>query len=383
MSMLDFGLGVLKLTTLLLFVSAVAHLLRHRSAAVRHLIWMTGLVGAVALPVLTAVLPTWELVVGVPARAASAPWSAGSFLVGPAGTASSVSGGSLVIIWGIGAALMLLWMLGGEFRLRARLRISTHRLSPEWRVAIEAAGSLPSGPFAVRFVECAWLDAPCTWGVLRPLILLPTDADHWSPAQRRYAVLHELAHVARGDLAANLLARLACVVHWYHPMVWSMAGAARLAREEACDNAVLGQDVVASDYAALLLSLGVGRDSVTATLAPALGLAHHSTLGIRLCALLDETRDRSLPRRGKIGLTAALGAVMLAGIAMAAPAQQRAVGRTVSTGQQSGMAQIAARVCAGRRPGRGPQIFSVVVRDSTRTPSQYTMTVNCSRAPSK
>ena len=86
---------------------------------------------------------------------------------------------------------------------------------------------------------------------------------------------------------------------------------ARLAREEACDNAVLGQDVVASDYAALLLSLGVGRDSVTATLAPALGLAHHSTLGIRLCALLDETRDRSLPSRGKIGLTAALGSVML------------------------------------------------------------------------
>ena len=125
MSMLDFGLGVLKLTTLLLFVSAVAHLLRHRSAAVRHLIWMTGLVGAVALPVLTAVLPTWELVVGVPARAASAPWSAGSFLVGPAGTASSVSGGSLVIIWGIGAALMLLWMGGGELRGGGRLRRST------------------------------------------------------------------------------------------------------------------------------------------------------------------------------------------------------------------------------------------------------------------
>lgn len=380
MSLIGLGLLVLKLTILLLGVAGVAHLLRRTSAAVRHLVWMAGLTAALLLPALIAVLPSWRVLtkVGPDTGAGLAPAGAlHAALAGP--SAMGISTGVL-LLWGLGALLTLTWVVAGEVMLRARLRESSDQLSNEWREAIAAAQAAGARGPEVRFVECAWLDAPCTWGVRHPLVLLPLCGTTWTLAQRRDALLHELAHVSRGDLAANLVARLACGVHWYHPLVWLAARASRLAREEACDDAVIAHGVPASGYAALLLSLGSPQGPWPAGLAPTLGLAHHSRLGARLRALLDDARDRAPASRRAVGLGGALGAVMVAALAMAAPAQGGVGAQAAPDAHRRLMTSIASRTCADRRQGHGPAVFSVVVRNAERPASRYTLSVNCDAA---
>ena len=60
---------------------------------------------------------------------------------------------------------------------------------------------------------------PFTYGLLRPVIVLPASADEWTTDRRRSVLLHELAHVRRRDLLTNAIVQLACAVYWFHPLV--------------------------------------------------------------------------------------------------------------------------------------------------------------------
>ena len=79
---------------------------------------------------------------------------------------------------------------------------------------------------AVEIREVPDLATPATAGWRRPMLLLPDDWRAWDESERRAVVAHELAHVVRGDYAAGLLARLAVVLNYYHPLVRWMAGPA-------------------------------------------------------------------------------------------------------------------------------------------------------------
>ena len=61
---------------------------------------------------------------------------------------------------------------------------------------------------------------PLSFGVLHPAVFLPADAREWSEERRRVVMLHELAHIRRGDLATQLIARAAVSLFWWNPLVW-------------------------------------------------------------------------------------------------------------------------------------------------------------------
>src|SRR4029077_512611 len=81
--------------------------------------------------------------------------------------------------------------------------------------------------------------APITCGLLRPAIVLPSDAKDWSDADFRHAIVHELEHVRRVDWLVHLVARFVCAVYWFHPLVWIAWRGLCLESERACDDAVL------------------------------------------------------------------------------------------------------------------------------------------------
>ena len=60
---------------------------------------------------------------------------------------------------------------------------------------------------------------PVVWGILRCRLMLPATARQWSDEQLQSVLLHELAHIKRRDTIVQLLAQVACALHWFNPLV--------------------------------------------------------------------------------------------------------------------------------------------------------------------
>jgi beta-lactamase regulating signal transducer with metallopeptidase domain len=68
---------------------------------------------------------------------------------------------------------------------------------------------------------------------MKRVLMLPSD---WAMGEELDAlVLHELAHLRRGDVGTNSVVRVIQTVLWFHPAIWRLVRAAVSAREEACD----------------------------------------------------------------------------------------------------------------------------------------------------
>ena len=152
-----------------------------------------------------------------------------------------------------------------------------------------------------------------TFGVLRPTVLLPEEARTWSGERRRVVLLHELAHVLRGDAATHLLARTALALHWWNPLAWTMWREFLKERERATDDLVLGAGTAASDYAGHLLEI-----ARTMQVAPRRrgGRRHGAALAVGRTPARDPRSVQTA--RGQQGRAACVVAVLVA-IAIMAP----------------------------------------------------------------
>ena len=102
--------------------------------------------------------------------------------------------------------------------------------------------------------SCSRVSVPVVVGMLRPMILLPASlATGLTGRQLEYVLLHELAHIHRYDMLANLLQRLIETGLFFHPAVWWLTRQVSIERENACDDAVLRAGCQRAAYAEALL----------------------------------------------------------------------------------------------------------------------------------
>ena len=87
--------------------------------------------------------------------------------------------------------------------------------------------------------ESGGVTAPLTYGVLRPVILVPTGLDWEDTAVLNYVFAHEYTHIRRFDALLRLLLMAALCVHWFNPLVWVMYILALRDMELSCDEAVV------------------------------------------------------------------------------------------------------------------------------------------------
>jgi TonB family protein len=334
----------------------ITYLLRGRSAAARHMVWTASAAALVALPLLTVVLPALRVRManavlpadaGMVFRATGATAGGAVEAGGAAGRMSRAgrSGTTPAPSRGIDGkdALMLMWMAGiagGFLQMLAALAMlwrtrRSARISPDQDAADTLACSLGIG-HPVQVLEMP-AGMPMTFGVLRPTVLLPEEARAWSGERRRVVLLHELAHVLRGDAVTQLLARTALVLHWWNPLAWTMWREFLKERERATDDLVLGAGTTASDYAGHLLEIARTMQMRPASAAAGVAMARRAQLEGRLLAILDGRTPR-----GRQGHAATLAAVVLAIVIMAPLAAVRAQ----SQAEQSAPPEVAATIMA-------------------------------------
>jgi beta-lactamase regulating signal transducer with metallopeptidase domain len=351
-------LGLLaKVTLLLATAGLMATLLRRHAAATRHLVWLVALAGSLALVVLTPVVPRLTFALprlaaasstaaavpaAAPANAAThsrdwialgeVPMRAAAEVAGlrslPTPPARHDAGGTpapqrwfaraLAVLWLAGCLSVLVWFALGRLAL-AHLSHAACSVAPErWQPLLARAGDAERVARDVRVATSERVGAPLMWGWPRPVLLLPVEALSWPELRLRDALLHELAHVARGDYLAQSLASLACAVFWFHPLAWHAAARLRSECEHACDDRVLATGAAAPEYATTLLEVARAARTLRAAGGVAVGMARRSHLEGRLLAVLDESRPRaalSAPVRALAWGVTALALVPLAGLA--------------------------------------------------------------------
>ena len=105
------------------------------------------------------------------------------------------------------------------------------------------------------------ISSPLTFGVLRPVILVPKKTDWTDETALRYVLEHEFVHIQRFDVLSKLLLIAAVCVHWFNPLVWVMYVLANRDLELSCDETVLrrfGGDIRAA-YARVLIRMEAAR----------------------------------------------------------------------------------------------------------------------------
>lgn len=286
---------------------------RRVSAATRHRIWMLCLGLIVALPLMSAMLPKWPLVIHVAPRSAdvaaiAAPVDVPSVETDPVAapaiathlesqTPPSFTRSWLTVaagVYWIGAGALLMLLMGQRWSLRRLARASSDVREPDWiRLLIDCADALHVSR-SVRLLRSRDRNVPMAFGTRRPTIVIPAIAEMWADDRRRAVLLHELAHVARNDYLTHTIAAVACAMYWYHPAVWWVARRARIERELACDDRVIAAGTEARAYAGHLLEIAY---SLSGRSAPALAvcMARPKQLEGRMLAVLDENRNRQAP----------------------------------------------------------------------------------------
>lgn len=231
---------------------------------------------------------------------------------------------TLGAVWVTAVAVMAALQIAAHFRIAGIKRLGLDAIAPAALLRLSQKLGVRPG---VRALLSDCFDGPVVVGFFKPVILIPASVVAGiSPAELEAILLHELAHVRRGDYLVNALAVLAETLLFYHPGAWWIASVIRREREYCCDDlaaSACGKPTVYASALTRLEELRIGAGP-RLTLAATGGDAALATRVKRVLGLATQTTHRA--GRSVLATTVVLG-IVLAGLAcvmMAGPDRKAA-----------------------------------------------------------
>ncbi len=280
----------LQVTLLAAFAWLATRVFQMQSAHMRLRWYQTVLAVVLLLPAL--VPPTRKIVM------VDIGTSAGVTVV--TGAARPVAGGYsgfefAMVYVALGLLVRLLWLGTGFIRLSHYKRSSSPLFpSSSWSSEADIRVS-PS------------ITGPVTFGVLRPVVLLPTNFTALKQTQQDAILCHEIMHVRRRDWLWMLGEELVRSALWFHPAIWWLTAEIRLAREQAVDAEVVAMMRTRDEYVDALLTFANVVPTPFAAPVPGFIRRHH--LKQRVINILKEVH---MSRTRTVSTTLAASAALAA-----------------------------------------------------------------------
>lgn len=241
------------------------------SAANRHVFISLALLATLLLPIVSKIAPSVDIVFDIPSPLAKSVDLFSGDVTKPEVTQANTAiepGGfnfladNLQLIF---HALLTLYFLVG-LSILAKVFISNFRIclttmcakvsyQNNWCRAIDYHRTRFWMSTHVELRHSHHINSPMTWGIINPVILVPSSALNWDDALIESTVLHELAHIKRGDWLTQQLAWCVCAIYWINPLSWRSLNCLHAHAETAADDMALRAGVKKSHYAENLLSV--------------------------------------------------------------------------------------------------------------------------------
>lgn len=303
---------------------------RRSDAETRCITWTVAFIACIALPIATS-----AVTVGSPSAPAVAVRDQSRSRVAPAtdlkqsstvlsATSSGVRAWTrphmevpTAIEWGAVAvwALIVCWMMARlAFALVAleRLKRNALPLPIEHRDGLAQWHARAPTFRDVRLCVCPQIEVPIALGLGDSVILLPSHLiEALSPEELDDVILHELAHLQRGDDWINAVQRVIGTLLFFHPVVRWLGARLDVEREVACDRLVVAHARNVGRYARCLTKIAEVTAWPHAPLAAPGVFTTRKTISVRIERLL---KPSALERVHVSYRALALTAIAVAGL---------------------------------------------------------------------
>ena len=245
----------------------------------RHILWLFLIFGLVLIPILSAFIqyPWFETSKSVSQRSEVVRRFNDIFFLQPlnqeAHSVKVMTGASSIQLsssmtaagsnWSL--SILLCWVAGvviTSFRtIIGRLRLSTlhgDTHSPvmnECRMQKDILSKEIDLKKEVHVITSSKCTIPFTYGIFKPVVVLPHESAAWPAGRVRAVMLHELAHIQRYDYLTQSVARIICSLFWFIPFVWIAYSRLYQEQERACDVVVMERGIGPAEYASHILGL--------------------------------------------------------------------------------------------------------------------------------
>ena len=152
------------------------------------------------------------------------------------------------------------------------------------------------------------MHSPVTFGVSRPVILLPAGFLEMEQKHQEAIACHELLHVRRSDWLFTLFEEAVRSFLWFHPAIWWVLGRIQLAREQLVDRQTIEITRARKPYLEALAQMANARLHPQASAVLPFSRKPHLTQRVRL--IINEEPMSKL--RVSVSVTAILGFFALA-----------------------------------------------------------------------
>lgn len=167
----------------------------------------------------------------------------------------------VVGVFGLGIAIGLLRLvlgMRGAGEIRRASHVINDKTAAELMDVLQAQLGLRQ---RVELRQADQLTTAATMGYRSPVILLPAHWKDWQEQELQAVLSHELAHIHHRDFAAQLLAQLGLILHFYNPMVHWLSERMKLEQELAADAIAARLAGGQRDYLRVLATLAIDHQN--------------------------------------------------------------------------------------------------------------------------